>query len=74
MVKKSVEGIIVSFRLGTTQGVRPGMKLPVVNEDAIEVGVVEVTASNETYSEAKVLGESSIEMGCFVSMPDSAMR
>jgi hypothetical protein len=74
MIKKSAEGIIVSFRLETDQGVQPGMKLPVVNEDAIKVGVVEVTVITDTYSEAKVLGESRIELGYLVSMPDSAMR
>jgi hypothetical protein len=74
MIKKSAEGVIVSFRLGTDQGVRPGMKLPVVNEDGFKVGVIEVTMSTETDSEARVSDESSIELGCLVRMPDPAMR
>jgi hypothetical protein len=68
-IKKSTEGFIVSFRLGIDHGVRPGMQLVVLNEDGFRVGDVEVLASTGTESEALVSGESSIKLGCLVSMP-----
>ena len=68
-IKKSTEGFIVSFRSGTEHGIRPGMKLAVLNEDGFRVGVVEVLASTETESEALVSGDSGIKLGCLVSMP-----
>jgi hypothetical protein len=69
MIKKSAEGFIVSFRRGTDHGVRPGMQLAVLNEDGFRVGFVEVLASTDTESEALVSGESSIKLGCLVSIP-----
>jgi hypothetical protein len=69
MIKKSSEGFIVSFRRGTDHGIRPGMKLTVVNEDGFRVGVVEVLGSTEAESEALVSGESGIKLGCLVSLP-----
>ncbi len=69
MIKKSTEGFIVSFRCGTDHGIRPGMKLTVVNEEGFRVGVVEVLGSTETESEALVAGESGIKLGCLVSLP-----
>jgi hypothetical protein len=68
MIKKSAEGFIVSFRCGTDHGVRPGMRLAVLNEDGFRVGVVEVLASTEVESEALVSGESGIKLGCLVSI------
>jgi hypothetical protein len=69
MIKKSSEGFIVSFRRGTDHGIRPGMKLTVVNEDGFRVGIVEVLGSTEAESEALVSGESGIKLGCLVSLP-----
>jgi hypothetical protein len=69
MIKKSTEGFVVSFRRGTDHGIRPGMKLTVVNEDGFRAGVVEVLTSTETESEALVSGESGIKLGCLVSLP-----
>jgi hypothetical protein len=69
MIKKSAQGLIVFFRQGTRHGVRPGMRLAVVNEDGFRVGVVEVVASTETESEALVSGESVVKLGCLVSVP-----
>lgn len=69
MIKKSAEGLIVSFRLGTVHGIRPGMQLAVINEDGFRVGVVNVLTSIETESEALVSGESSVKLGCLVSVP-----
>ena len=48
MIKKSADGFIVSFRLGTDQGVTPGMDLVVLNEDGFQVGHVTVLSSTET--------------------------
>lgn len=72
MIKKSAEGFIVSFRRGTEHGIRPGMRLAVVNEDGFRVGVVEVLESTETESEALVSGESGIKLGCRVRIPPAA--
>lgn len=72
-IKKSAEGFIVSFQRGTDHGVRPGMKLTVLNEDGFRVGVVEVLESTETASEALVSGESGIKLGCLVSTPQAAL-
>jgi hypothetical protein len=69
MIKKSAEGSIVSFRCGTDHGIRPGMQVTVVNEDGIQVGSVKVVACTEAESEALVLGESDIKLGCLVSLP-----
>ncbi|MCU0604947.1 MAG: hypothetical protein MUC33_20040 [Desulfobacterales bacterium] len=68
MIKKSTEGFIVSFRLGTRHGVEPGMDLAVLNEDGFSVGTVQVVASTETESDALVAGESAIKLGCRVSL------
>lgn len=70
MIKKSAEGFIVSFRRGTEHGIRPGMQLPVVNEDGFRVGVVEVLGGTENESEALVSVESGIKLGCMVSIPE----
>jgi hypothetical protein len=68
MIKKSTEGFIVSFRLGTRHGVEPGMNLAVLNEDGFTVGTVQVLSSTETESDALVAGESAIQLGCRVSL------
>ena len=68
MIKKSTEGFIVSFRLGTRHGVEPGMDLAVLNEDGFSVGTVQVVSSTETESDALVAGESAINLGCRVSL------
>ena len=72
MIKKSADGFIVSFRLGTDQGVTPGMDMVVFNEDGFQVGNVTVLSSTEKDSEALVAGESGIELGCRVSLPAAA--
>jgi hypothetical protein len=69
MLKKSADGFIVSFRLGTDDGVRPGMNLAVLNEDGFRVGTVEVLTSTETESEALVSGESGVKLGCLIRRP-----
>lgn len=69
-IKKSAEGFIVSFRQGADHGIRPGMQLPVVNEDGFRVGVVNVLGSTESESEALVSGESGIKLGCMVVVPE----
>lgn len=71
MIKKSVDGLLVSFRLGTGDGVRPGMNLAVVNEDGFRVGSVEVVSSTETESEALALDDRSVKLGCCVRLPIS---
>ena len=72
MMKKSANGSIVSFRLGTDHGVRPGMQLRVLNEDGIPVGSVTVLSSTESESEALVAGVSGIKLGCRISLPAEA--
>ena len=69
MLKKSADGFIISFRLGTNDGVCPGMTLTVLNEEGFPLGAVTVLKSSETESEARVSGESGIKLGCFVQRP-----
>jgi hypothetical protein len=71
MIKKSADGLIVSFRLGTADGVRAGMSLTVVNEDGFRVGTVEVVSSTETESEALAVDDRSVKLGCRVRLPSS---
>jgi hypothetical protein len=68
MMKKSAEGVVVSFRLGSRSGLGPGMRLKVINEDGIPVGSVKVLSSSENESEAVVDGEGGVELGCRVSL------
>jgi len=74
MMKKSANGSIVSFRLGTDHGVRPGMQLRVLNEDGIPVGSVKVLFSTEGESEALVAGESRIKLGCRINLPAEEVK
>jgi hypothetical protein len=69
MIKKSAAGLVISFRLGTVDGVQPGMMLTVVNEDGFRVGTVEVVTSTETESDALVAGAGAVKLGCLVRMP-----
>lgn len=69
MIKKSAEGLVVSFRLGTDHGVKPGLRLDLLNEGGFRLGEVEVLASTETESEALAHGEAGIQLGCRVSRP-----
>jgi hypothetical protein len=66
MIKKSADGLLVSFRLGVKDGVRPGMRLAVVNEDGFRVGTVEVVATTETESTALALDGREVKLGCLV--------
>ena len=66
MIKKSADGLLVSFRLGAKDGVRPGMRLAVVNEDGFRVGTVEVVATTETESTALALDGREVKLGCLV--------
>ena len=72
MLKKSAEGFIVSFRLGTNDGVQPGMELAVLNEEGFPIGTVKVLASTETDSEALVSSESGVKLGCLIRRPAAA--
>jgi hypothetical protein len=69
MLKKSAEGFRVAFRRGSDHGVRPGMRLAVVNEDGLRVGAVEVVACTPAESEALVSRDRGIHLGCRVQFP-----
>jgi predicted RecB family endonuclease len=66
MIKKSADGLLVSFRLGAKDGLRPGMRLAVVNEDGFRVGTVEVVATTETESTALAVDGRQVKLGCLV--------
>ena len=66
MIKKSADGLRVSFRLGAKDDVRPGMRLAVVNEDGFRVGTVEVVATTETESTALAVDGREVKLGCLV--------
>jgi hypothetical protein len=68
-IKKSEEGFIVSFRLGTDHGIGPGMLLKVLNEDNIIVGKVAVLFSTDDESEALVTEGSGVKLCCRISVP-----
>lgn len=68
-IKKSSDGFVVSFRLGTLQGVGPGMRLNVLNEDGIPVGKVAVLTSSDTESDALVTEGSGIKLCCRIDPP-----
>ena len=68
-IKKSSDGLVVSFRLGTLQGVSPGMRLKVLNEDGIPVGKVAVLSSSDTESDALVTEGSGIKLCCTIDPP-----
>jgi len=74
MIKKRKEGTIVSFRMGTNHGIKPGMQLDVVNEDGFLVGIVEIFMSTETESEALIVGQNSISLGCSIKTSGSAKQ
>ena len=69
MIKKSNDQPIVSFRMGTKDGIEPGMHLEVVNECGIMVGEVQVQDASEDQSEASVLGGGDVNLSCYVKPP-----
>jgi hypothetical protein len=66
MAKRSADGLLVSFRLGAKDGLRPGMRLAVMNEDGFRVGTVEVVATTETESTALAVDGRQVKLGCLV--------
>ena len=71
MIKKSADGLIVSFRLGAGDGVQPGMTLTVVNEDGFRVGTVKVVASTDAESDALAADTDAVTLGCLVRIPET---
>ena len=69
MIKKSSDQPMVSFRMGTRDGIAPGMHLEVVNEDGIMIAEVQVQNATEDQSDASVLGNGDIHLGCYVKPP-----
>ncbi len=69
MINKRQNRSIVSFQLGTKNGIKPGMRLEVVNEDGFVIGSVEIQKSTESESEATVVGESNLGLGSYVKLP-----
>lgn len=72
MLKKSGEGFRVAFRCGSDHGLKPGMRLSVVNEDGVRVGAVEVAACSAGESEAYVTEDRGIHLGCRIAPPAAA--
>jgi hypothetical protein len=67
MVKKSPEGCLVSFSLGTTHGIRPGDRMDILNENGLKVAQADVEQSGKRDSVAKVLAPVQIEVGFVVA-------
>lgn len=67
MVKKSPEGCLVSFSLGTIHGIRTGERLDILNENGLTVAQADVEQSGRRDSVARVLAAVQIEVGYLVS-------
>ncbi len=74
MIKRSPEGLQISFGLGKDHGVEPGALVCVQNEAGLTVGRAKVTGSTETDSTAVLTGDGQAELGHFVTQDVAAPR
>ena len=74
MIKRSPEGLQISFGLGKDHGVEPGALVCVQNEAGLTVGRARVTGSTETDSTAVLSGDGQAELGHFVMLDTVAAR
>ncbi|NMC49755.1 MAG: hypothetical protein GYA47_10085 [Desulfovibrio sp.] len=71
MLKRSPEGLQISFGLGTDQGLEPGVLVSVRNEAGLTVGRATVTRCTETDAIAVLAGDGQAELGNLVSLERS---
>ncbi len=71
MLKRSPEGLQISFGLGTDQGLEPGAPVSVRNEAGLTVGRATVTRCTETDAIAVLAGDGQAELGNLVSLERS---
>lgn len=69
MVKKTHQGLSVIFHAGRLQGIRPGDRLAVLNEEGLRVGEIEIRSCSETDAEGVAPADSAVRMGCRVLLP-----
>ncbi len=69
MVKKTLRGLTVIFHAGRLQGIRPGAKLRVLNEEGLALGEIEIRSCSETDAEGVAPVDSGIRVGCRVLLP-----
>lgn len=69
MVKKTPQGLTVIFHAGRLQGIRPGDRLKVLNEEGLRVGEIEIRSCSETDAEGVAPADSAIRIGCRVLLP-----
>lgn len=74
MIKRSPEGLQISFGLGRDHGVEPGATVCIHNEAGLTVGRALVTGSTETDSTAVLTGDGLAELGNLVSQEAAAPR
>jgi hypothetical protein len=74
MIKRSPEGLQISFGLGRDHGVEPGALVCVQNEAGLTVGRARVTGSTETDSTAVLTGDGQAELGNLVTHEHAAPR
>jgi len=74
MIKRSPEGLQISFGLGRDHGVLPGASVCVQNEAGLTVGRAKVTGSTETDSTAVLTGDGQAELGHFVTQDLASPR
>lgn len=67
MVKKTVGGLTVFFRAGRRQGIRPGDRLAVLNEEGLPLGEIRVRSCSENDAEGVALSDLPIGMGCRIA-------
>lgn len=68
MVKKTADGLTVFFRAGRRQGIRPGDRLAVLNEEGLPLGEIEVRSCSESDAEGVALGDVLIGMDSRVAL------
>jgi hypothetical protein len=74
MIKRSPEGLQISFGLGRDHGVEPGALVCIHNEAGLVVGRAKVTGSTETDSTAVLAGDGLAELGNLVTQDSAAPR
>ncbi|QLA17482.1 hypothetical protein [Desulfolutivibrio sulfoxidireducens] len=74
MIKRSPEGLQISFGLGRDHGLKPGALVGVRNETGLTVGRARVTSCTETDAIAVLAGDGQAELGNLVFLERSPPR
>jgi hypothetical protein len=72
MTKKTPEGLLISFGLGTDQGLSPGASVSVRDASGLPVATASVVRCASDDASALVMGEGKVELGSIVSLTAAA--